>query len=155
MSRKREYAQQAGETINHDDTLNRDTDGHLQYVHKAIAREITVQHTFNPLEVAPFLIGIKAAGKLIVGLNADLLDGLEATAFATAIHTHTKAQVTDLQPISATPAATTIPLADAAGKIALGWLLTGPGNGLDADTLDGKHASALATFEVAAVLGTL
>lgn len=35
-----------------------------------------------------------------------------------------------------TPAANKIPLADGSGKIANGWINTGTGNGLDADTLD-------------------
>jgi hypothetical protein len=42
-----------------------------------------------------------------------------------------------------TPAGAKIPLADGGGKIANGWLNTGTGNGLDADTVDGQHASAL------------
>ena len=35
-----------------------------------------------------------------------------------------------------------IPVASSAGKLANGWLNTGTGNGLDADTVDGSHASA-------------
>jgi len=42
-----------------------------------------------------------------------------------------------------TPAGAKIPLADGGGKIANGWLNTGAGNGLDADTVDGQHATAL------------
>lgn len=40
-----------------------------------------------------------------------------------------------------TPAADKIPLANGSGKIDNGWLNTGSGNGLDADTLDGQHGS--------------
>jgi hypothetical protein len=40
-----------------------------------------------------------------------------------------------------TPAADKIPLANGSGKIDNGWLNTGTGNGLDADTLDGQHGS--------------
>ena len=38
------------------------------------------------------------------------------------------------------PPPSKIPIANGSGKIALGWLLTGTGNGLDADKLDGKEA---------------
>lgn len=40
-----------------------------------------------------------------------------------------------------TPANDKIPLANASGKLANGWLNTGTGNGLDADTVDGQHGS--------------
>lgn len=40
-----------------------------------------------------------------------------------------------------TPAADKIPLANGSGKIDNGWLNTGTGNGLDADTLDGQHGT--------------
>jgi hypothetical protein len=40
-----------------------------------------------------------------------------------------------------TPAADKIPLANGSGKIDNGWLNTGAGNGLDADTLDGQHGT--------------
>jgi hypothetical protein len=50
------------------------------------------------------------------GLNADLLDGQHASAFAPATHTHTPAQISP----------------------------QGHGSGLDADTVDGKHASQFA-----------
>ena len=155
MTRKREYALNDDGITVHDDLTGRETDGHPQYVHTEIAREITVQHTFNPFQVAPFLVGEDSSGYLVSGFNADLLDGLEAAAFAAAIHTHVKADILDLEPIAVVPAADTIPLADGANKIALGWLLTGSGNGLDADMVDGKHAADLAIFNVAAALGTL
>lgn len=40
-----------------------------------------------------------------------------------------------------TAAPNKIPLADGTGKIDTGWLKTGSGNGLDADTLDGQHGT--------------
>ncbi len=64
---------------------------------------VRVQHTFNN-EVtpqAPFLLGPNAAGQLVSGLNADRLDGAHA---------------------SAAPAASTIPIADASGKLAPAWM---------------------------------
>ena len=162
MARKDDYARASNDGVTvHDDLTGRETDGHPQYVHTEIAREITVQHTFNPFHVSPFLVGEDSSGYLVTGLNADLLDSLHAAAFALVSHNHIKAHITDLEPISATPTVNTIPLADASNKIALGWLLTGTGNGLDADMLDGHHAvdfalvAATTSFNVAAVLGTL
>jgi len=53
------------------------------------ARTIVVQHTFNPSSAgAPFLLGTNAQGQLVTGMNADLLDGQHASAFAAANHTH-------------------------------------------------------------------
>ncbi len=52
-------------------------DDHANYVHIAIARTITVQHTFNPTAAAPFIIGASAADLLVDGLNADQVDGIE------------------------------------------------------------------------------
>lgn len=76
------------------------------------------------------------------GVTSDIqtqIDGKAAT-----VHTHVKADVTDLETITATPSAGAVPLADGSNKLANGWLNTGSGNGLDADTVDGQHASAFA-----------
>lgn len=54
--------------------------------------------------------------------DADLVDGLEASAFALASHTHTKSEITDLEPISATPASATIVLSSGSTTIADGWI---------------------------------
>jgi len=157
MTRKRDYALDDDGVTSHAGLSGLGADDHQQYLHNEISRTILAQHTFNPLKVSPFLIGLDAYNILVKGLNADQLDGNEATAFAAAVHAHIKANITDLESISATPAATTIPLADVAGKIALGWLLTGPGNGLDADTVDGQHAADIAgiSFSEALTWGTL
>lgn len=56
------------------------------------------------------------------GLDADLLDGSHAAAFAAASHNHAGTAITS-------------------GKIANTYLNTGTGNGLDADLLDGNHAA--------------
>lgn len=51
-------------------------DDHTQYVANAIARTISAVHTFNPgAPGAPFVLGANATGQLVVGLNADQLDG--------------------------------------------------------------------------------
>lgn len=42
---------------------------------------------------------------------------------------------------TATPGNNAIPKANGVGKLALGWLLTGSGNGLDADLLDAQHGA--------------
>jgi len=55
------------------------------------------------------------------GVNADTLDNAHA---------------------SATPTASYIPIANASNKIDNGWLNTGSGNGIDADKVDGLHATS-------------
>lgn len=53
---------------------------HPQYVHGTIAGTISAVHTFGPgSSSAPFIIGVNAIGVLVSGLNADLLDGVEAS----------------------------------------------------------------------------
>lgn len=98
-------------------------DDHPQYVHISVSRDIAAQPTFNPTSAGPpFYIGVNATGVLVSGLNADLLDGYEAAAFASVSHTHVKANITDLETITATPTASAVPKADGAGDIADGWL---------------------------------
>jgi hypothetical protein len=49
-------------------------------LYKNFAQTITVPHTFNPDTLgAPFLLGPNATGQLVTGLNADKLDGLDAS----------------------------------------------------------------------------
>ena len=120
--RKREYELSAGEIVEHSELEGLENDDHPQYVSKDVAREISVQHTFNPFQVAPFIIGDDAADYLVNGLNADMLDGFEAADFAADIHTHVKADISDLETVTVTPTATSIPLADGSGKLDDGWL---------------------------------
>ena len=69
-------------------------DDHTQYVHTATARTITAVHTFSPVaSSAPFTLGANAIDQLVSGLNADQLDGNEATAFATASHNHAASDI--------------------------------------------------------------
>ena len=50
------------------------------YVALAAPGVIVVRHTFNPtVPGAPFVVGANAAGQLVAGLNADLLDSQEGT----------------------------------------------------------------------------
>jgi hypothetical protein len=80
------------------DLADLDQDFASIYVHTALARNITAQHTFVPgTAQAPFLLGTNAQGQLVTGLNADQLDGNHAAAFATASHTHPISDVTNLQ----------------------------------------------------------
>jgi hypothetical protein len=59
------------------------------------------------------------------GLDADTVDGMEASAFLTGAHTHAGADITS-------------------GTVANARLNMGSGNGLDADTVDGQEATAFA-----------
>lgn len=53
------------------------------------ARQISAVHTFQPAAAgAPFLLGPNAVGQKVVGLNADMLEGFKAAAFAAAGHGH-------------------------------------------------------------------
>ncbi|APU89191.1 putative carbohydrate-binding protein [Virus Rctr71] len=53
-------------------------DGHPQYVHTTIARNIEAQHTFGNLPgTAPFLIGSASVNVLVPYLNADKVDGYD------------------------------------------------------------------------------
>ena len=52
-------------------------DDHTQYVHNSVARTISAVHTLNPSALsAPFILGANAKGQKVVGLNADMLNGL-------------------------------------------------------------------------------
>ena len=76
---------------------------------------IKVGETTRP----PFVI---ESTSLVENLNADLLDGKHASDFASSVHTHTKANIIDLETITITPTANAIPKADENGKLNLGWL---------------------------------
>lgn len=57
-------------------------DDHTQYVHNSVARNIAAVHTFNPPSPsAPFLLGTNARGQKVVGLNADMLNGLSSAEY--------------------------------------------------------------------------
>ena len=69
-------------TISHSELGGLTGDDHSQYVHNAVNRTITAKHTFAPATPAPaFSLGSNALGQLITGLNADLLDGKNASEF--------------------------------------------------------------------------
>lgn len=71
-------------TTDHGTLLGLGDDDHAQYMHISAARTITAQHSFSPsVTQAPFVLGANAQGQLVAGLNADLLDGFEASDFAT------------------------------------------------------------------------
>ena len=72
-------------TVDHGTLLGLGDDDHAQYVHVSAPRTITAQHIFAPsIAQAPFVLGANAQGQLVAGLNADLLDGFSAAAFASA-----------------------------------------------------------------------
>lgn len=75
-----------GLTANRDYTL---PDGTTKLVGESTPAAITAQHSFAPASAqAPFTIGANAQGWLVTGLDADLLDGNHASAFATSGHDH-------------------------------------------------------------------
>lgn len=86
-------------------------------------------------------IQIAANGGPGSGLDADLLDGQHASAFATAAHTHSGADIT-----SGIVSETRIDAAIARDSEVFSIVTAndGPGSGLDADLLDGQHSSAFA-----------
>ena len=91
------------------------------FVRKEQADTITATHTFDPTQPGPaFQLGPNARNQLIEYLNADKVDGFDA---------------------SQTPAPNTIPVADNSGKISIDWLPQGIGSNLNADKVDGFHAS--------------
>ena len=116
------------------------------YVRKGTADTITAVHTFNPSTAgAPFILGSNAQGRLVTGLNADTVDGQHAEAFSPANHNHdtryirkdiaeTISVIHTFNPTSANAPFTL-------GANAQGQLVTG----LNADTVDGQHASAFAS----------
>lgn len=69
------------------------------YLRKDVAGTITAAHTiattagFGP----PFLLGSNNVGQKVVGFNADQLDGLDSTAFATASHNHDDRYYTEVE----------------------------------------------------------
>jgi hypothetical protein len=108
------------------------------FVRKQQADTITATHTFDPTEPGPaFQLGPNAQNQLIQYLNADKVDGFDA---------------------SQTPAPNTIPVADDSGKISIDWIPLEIGSNLNADKVDGFHASQTPianTIPVADNSGTL
>src|SRR5262245_14783142 len=76
------------------------------------------------------------------GINADLLDGLNSTAFAASVHVHLIADVTGLQ--TALDAQLTRASYTAADVLSKLLTVDGNGSGLDADLLDGQSSAAFA-----------
>lgn len=85
----------------------------------------------------------------VTGLSGTLGDPQVPTTHA-ASHQHGGAD----EVATAVPGANAISKAAASGKLANGWLNTGPGNGLDADTVDGMHAAAFEAAGAAAAAVT-
>jgi len=89
---------QTSSAINHNSLTNLTSgDVHTQYVSNSIARNISASHTFTASK--PFSVSYNT---LIENLNADLLDGLDSTAFASVDHKHiiddiTSFKITNLQ----------------------------------------------------------
>jgi len=131
----------ASATHNHDSSYapinhNHDT----TYVRKSTADTITAVHTFNPSSPgAPFILGANAQGQKVTGLNADMVDGQDASAFASASHNHDTTYVRKSTADTITAVHTFNPSSPGApfilGANAQGRLITG----LNADMVDGYH----------------
>jgi hypothetical protein len=122
-------------------THNHDT----SYIRKGTADTITAVHTFSPSNAsAPFILDTNAQGQLVAGLNADTVDGQHANAFAPASHNHDASYVRKGTADTITAVHTFNPSSAGApfilGANAQGRLVTG----LNADTVDGKHAEEFA-----------
>ncbi|MCC2603022.1 gp53-like domain-containing protein [Sphingopyxis yananensis] len=91
---------------------------------------------YTPADVFAKVLGLDGAGS---GLDADLLDGYQATAFLQA-SLFTGAQI--ISRLGYTPLNTTA--YTAADVLAKALTVDGSGSGLDADLLDGRHASDFA-----------
>jgi hypothetical protein len=125
----------------------------------AVKGRITAS-TGDPEDLTPaqLLTIIKTVDGAASGLDADLLDGSHAAAFAAATHSHDTADIVDnavtfakladmdtMTVIGRLAAGTGNPGAvSAVGLINLLETADGAGSGLDADTLDGEHAAAFA-----------
>src|ERR1041384_5412776 len=130
-------------------------------INEDIAELYNIASGGDPADILEKLLTVDGPGS---GLNADLLDGFNSSAFAAAIHAHAISDVTGLQAALDAKAALvhTHAIADVTGLQAaldaklnassftaaavLTLLLTvdGSGSGLDADTLDGMSSAAFA-----------
>ena len=91
-----------------------------------------------PFAMVPFARKAAKAG------DADLLDGLDSLAFALKVHDHVWSEIGNV-PATFTPSAHNHSGANiTSGKVSNAYLNTGPGGGMDADMLDGTHASGFA-----------
>lgn len=112
------------------------------------------------LSAAQLVAVVATADGAASGLDADLLDGSHAAAFAAAAHTHSTSEIADSSVTNAKlatmNAATIKGRASGAGSgapadltaaqlVAIATGGDGAGSGLDADLLDGSHAAAFAT----------
>ncbi|MBN1535182.1 MAG: hypothetical protein JW908_00515 [Anaerolineales bacterium] len=77
-------------TTDHGDLAGLSDDDHAQYMHLSADRTVTAQHQFAPTtDKAPFTLGAHAQGQKVTGLNADLLDGADASSFISVISSPT------------------------------------------------------------------
>lgn len=100
------------------------------------ANERTIIDVSATPSASSLLTSIKTVDGSGSGLDADLLDGLNSTAFATATHDHDSRYYTETEVdalLTASALLTKIKTVD------------GSGSGLDADLLDGQDSSAFAT----------
>jgi hypothetical protein len=135
---------QVGHVHDHDSLSGLGDDDHTQYFHLSQDETVTDRPAFNGGDGSnpPFTVD---SNYLVTNLNADLLDGSHASAFAAATHDHDAAYINDNAGEvgdADVPSGALSP--DRISGTA--WTSTndGPGSGLDADTLDGSDSSAFA-----------
>jgi hypothetical protein len=100
------------------------------------ALELRVGNATTPAnDVAPMKVN---SNKVVTNLNADKVDGRESSSFANVAHAHAGEEIT-----SGTVAEPRIDAALARDAEVMNTVRAndGPGSGLDADTVDGKHAA--------------
>jgi hypothetical protein len=78
--------------VSHSTLTNLSADDHLQYVHNSNARTISASHTFS--NTNPFVI---THNTVIPNLNAQYLNGKLSSEFATNVHYHSLAYLTDFE----------------------------------------------------------
>lgn len=95
--------------------------------------------SYTAADVLAKLLTVDGSGS---GIDADLLDGQSAAAFAAASHTHAQSEVTGLvAALAAKLDSTSYTAADVLAKL---LTVDGAGTGLDADLLDGQSSAAFA-----------
>jgi len=90
-------------------------------------------------EIMPAVLAGDGSGST---LDADTLDGMESSAFLTGAHTHSGSDITTGTVADARIAFTIARDAEIMGEVLAG---DGPGSGLNADMVDGTHASGFVT----------
>ena len=115
-----------------------DTDSNKLLIYSdATFQDIAEKAALSNVQDADILNKIKNVDGPGSGLDADTVDGKHASDFARAVHTHTTADITNISTLAR------VDLSNVNDNVILTKLtnVDGSGSGLDADTLDGLHAT--------------